>query len=255
MCLNRDEILQGGRMSVALAAAWNINERDLERFRRRYPLLMTIYSGISIAAAAGAEAAWLAELAALPGIKLRAGQAKFENRRYYALEQALEFSDAEYIHYSDADHALVRLERFPDDYRVMLEAIQQVDCLIVGRSPAVFESYPPALRETERIINQVGSFLLGQPVDLGSGSRGFSRRAVEYLMQHASPETHGVATDAEYPVRLHGAGFSIGTYESDGAIYEIHDEQHDARLHSAEQWAKRVDVARLIIEAGIAAAR
>lgn len=238
-------------MTMILALTWQPTSKDIERFQRLYPQLRMLYSGFSIFTPPGCDPAVIAEIAAMDGIKLTEGRERIENRRFKALRQALTFEHVEYIHACDGDHALARFDRFPGDWRRSMEAIRAADCLIIGRSPAVFERYPRPLRDTEEIINKVGSHLLGQPVDLGSGARGFSRRAAEYLIAHASPNTHGVATDSEWPVLLHRAGFTIGTYESEGAVYEVYDEDHRARIESAEGWAKRVELARLIIQAAL----
>ncbi len=240
-------------MDTVLALTWRITPGDFARFEALYPLLRDLYAGISIYAPPGCDPALVAAVAGYDRVKLSVSGQRVDNRRWRAIQQALDF-DAAYVHLCDGDHALVRMMRDLDDWRQTLAALRQTDCLIVGRSPEVLASYPAALRETERMINLVGSYLLGQPVDLGSGARGFSRRAVEYLVAHASPQTHPVATDAEFPVLLHRAGFKVTTFESSGAIYELQGDAHRDQLDSADQWAKRVELARVIIEAGIDAA-
>ncbi|NUQ05071.1 MAG: hypothetical protein HUU31_14395 [Anaerolineae bacterium] len=241
-------------MDTVLALAWRVQASSLERFRRNYSLLSELYCGISIYTPPNCDPNLLQQLSSFPNVKLTEGRLQVENRRYFALRQALEFACASYMHYCDGDHAFARIEQNPQDWKVSLETLHHADCLIIERSPHVLESYPQALKTTERIINLVGTYLLGQSVDLGSGSRGFSRRAVEHLIVHASPNTHGVATDMEWPVLLSKAGFTISTYESDGAIYEIENEDHRHQLENANQWSKRVELARLIIDAGIRAA-
>lgn len=241
-------------MRMILALTWTPTPKDMERFRRLYPQLMQLYIGMSIYTPPGCDPAVIAEIAAANGIKLTEGRERIENRRYKTLAQALTFDGVTHVHACDGDHAFARFDRYPDDWRRSIDALRAVACLIIGRSPDVFVSYPRPLRDTEEIINKVGSHLLGQPVDLGSGARGFSRHAAEYIMAHASPQTHGVATDSEWPVLLHRAGFTIGAFESEGAVYEIYDEDHRTRLESAASWAKRVELARLIIQAGLNAA-
>lgn len=241
-------------MQTALAMAWRFNADDVKRFITLLPEIKTLYSGISIVTMPDCDPQLADQLRAIPTVKLLIGKQPYENRRYLTIQHALEFEQAAYIHYCDGDHVLSRLEGFPDDWKQSVLAMRESDCLIIGRSQAVFDSYPPALKETEKIINLVGSHLLGLPADLGSGSRGFSRRAVEFLLKYASPDTHGVATDLEWPVLLSRAGFRVTTYESQGAVYEIANETMRQRLESVEQWAKRIDVARIIIQAGIEAA-
>jgi hypothetical protein len=241
-------------MQTVLAMVWRFNADDMVRFRRLITTIETLYCGVSIVTTPDCDLQLAEYLRTFPKLKLLIGKQMIENRRYLTIQQALAFDQATHIHYCDGDHVLSRMEGFLEDWTHSLQAIQETDCLIIGRSQAAFDSYPRALRETEQIINLVGSHLLGQLVDLGSGSRGFSRQAVEFLIHHASPETHGVATDLEWLVLLARAGFRITTYESEGAIYEIANEDHRQRLESVEQWSKRIDVARIIIRAGIEAA-
>ncbi|MEO0563181.1 MAG: hypothetical protein AAF125_13825, partial [Chloroflexota bacterium] len=75
----------------------------------------------------------------------------------------------------------------------------------------------------------------------------------EYLIAHTAVDSHPIATDAVWPILLDRAGFQIDTVESDGAIYEIVDADHRAKLESAEQWSKRVALAHQIIQYGIEA--
>jgi hypothetical protein len=241
-------------VNYVLAIAWRLDADSVNRFENLYPRILELYYGVSVVLPPTSDNQLLTRIRQLPNLKLLVGKQPFENRRYLTIQQALKFETVTHIHYCDGDHVLSRMENHLDEWKRILERITNADCLIVGRTSSVLESYPRALRETEQIINQVGSYLLGQSVDLGSGSRGLSRRAVEYLMNHASPDTHGVATDAEWPVLLHQAGFSIEAIESSGAIYEITSADHRTRLESVEQWAKRVNLAHIIIQAGIDAA-
>lgn len=241
-------------MKPVLAIAWRLDSDRLSRFEKLYPLIMELYSGISLVLPPTSNKQLLNRVQELPRLKLLIGKHVVENRRYLTIQQALKFDTATHIHYCDGDHVLSRMENYLDDWKRVLEAMTDTDCLIIGRSSAVFNSYPRPLRETERIINQVGSYLLKRNVDLGSGARGFTRRAVEFLMKHASIETHGVATDAEWPILLYSAGFTINTFESEGAIYEVANENHRMLLESAQQWEKRVNLAYMIIQAGIDAA-
>ncbi len=238
-------------MTAILALAWHITHHDVERFSRLHPIMSEIYAGISIITPPHSDRSLNAKIAAFPNVKLLGSQAQYENRRWLTLKQALNFKQASVVHYCDGDHAMARMAEDWNDWKASLEATQNVDCLVIGRSQAVMDNYPQSLRDTEHIVNLVGSYLLGQNVDLGAGARGFSRRAVEYLIAHASYNTHAIATDAEWPLLLQRAGFRIGTYWSNSALYEIVDDRHRQHLDSADQWAKRVELARLTIETAI----
>lgn len=242
-------------MGIVLALAWRLSENSIARFEALRPLMDELYTGISIVVSPNTDGTLVARLQENPAIKVHVGTQIIENRRYLTIQQALDFEDGDFIHYCDGDHAISRMERDIDDWQHILEAMQKTDCLIIGRSESVFESYPRPLMETEKIINQVASQLIGQQVDLGSGSRGLRRSAVEFLLNYASPETHGVATDSEWVVLLHRAGYDIQTYTSNSAIYEVLTDAGRELLESAEQWSKRVKIAQMIIEAGLVASR
>jgi hypothetical protein len=237
-------------VNIALAMAWRPNARDVQRFKWLLPIINDLYCGVSIVMPPHC-ALYADELKSLSNVKVSVSKTQNENRRYLTLQQALDFEQATHVHYCDGDHVLSRMEQYLDDWKRSLDAIAHADCVVIERSAAVFESYPPALRETEQIINLVGSYLLGQPIDLGSGARGFSRDAVKFLMEHAFFETHSVATDSEWIVLLHCAGFHVGIFISEGAIYEVESPQ---QMDSVEQWSKRIEIARMIIQTGLDAA-
>lgn len=239
-------------MSVVLAITLRPNPDTFSALDTLFPLIEELYSGLSIAVPETTLLESIQRLRAYPNTKVYPSAG---NRRYQTVRQALTFADANFIHYCDGDHALARMSAHEADWRASVQAIQQYDCTLIERTPEVFESYPPALRNTERIINAVGSYLLGRSVDLGAGARGFRRSAAEYLMQASSPETHALATDSEWPVLLHRAGFSIGSYSSSSATYAITSPDMYARLHHVDQWAKRVEIARLIVQAALDAAQ
>jgi len=241
-------------MSIILALALRPTDVNVPQFERLYDGYMTLYDGISIVTPSDVDMGRVDLLRSYDRVRVLNGAAGVENRRYRTLQQALEFEDVAAVHYCDGDHALNRFERDPDDWHMTVDAIRDVDCLIIGRTQAVFESYPPALYETERIINDVVSHLLGQRVDLGSGARGFSRAAAEYIIAQDSPASHPVAVDAAWPVMLDTAGFTVGTVLSNGAYYDVSNEATRQRLESKTQWIKRVEMAREIIAAGIRAA-
>jgi hypothetical protein len=241
-------------MNIVLAMAWRPNERDITRFKRLLPIIHELYCGVSIVMPPDSQYEHIAEIKSNAHVKLLIS-GRGENRRYLTIRQALEFAQADYVHYCDGDHVVSRMEKHLADWKQMLNAISNAECLIIERSQTIFDSYPRPLRETEQIINAVGSYMLGQSVDLGSGSRILSRNAVEFLIKYASSNLHGVTTDLEWLILLQRAGFRIETTISEGAIYEIASESQRQQLESVAQWAARTEIARMIIQTGIDAAR
>jgi hypothetical protein len=182
--------------------------------------------------------------------------------RYLALQASLETSTA-HIHYVDMDRLLHWLETRPLEWQQTVEVVSKTDCLIIGRTEQAFQTHPQAIQQTEKVINAVFSHLLGRPVDLGGGSRGFSRRCVELLVAASVP---GRWTDAEWPALLHQAGFAVDYLAVDGLDWETADRYQQQAADAgaqrrlataydseAKNWRVRVEMALEIIQAGLEA--
>jgi hypothetical protein len=100
-------------------------------------------------------------------------------------------------------------------------------------------------------------------MDLSAGSKGFSRRAAEFLMSN-SPPGRALGMDSEWPVLLHRAGFRIDYIEVGGLDWESadHHQPQAANLETQRRaaeaydqdprhWAMRVHVAMEIVQAGL----
>jgi hypothetical protein len=161
------------------------------------------------------------------------------------------------------DRLLRWVETCADEWRQTVATLPQHDCLIIGRTAQAFATHPQALQQTEQIINMVFSHYFGQIVDLGGGSRGYSRRCVEYLLAHSTP---GPWDDAQWPMLLQQAGFPLSYLAVDGLDWESADRHRpqaadgdlqrtlaDAYDADPTQWARRVGIALEIIQAGLAA--
>jgi hypothetical protein len=248
-------------MSITLACTWRPHG-ELARLERLRPALAEIYARMVVSVPADTTPDVVHTLETDLQIAV-SRDADPRSARHAALQQALETA-AGHIHYADLDRALHWVETRPAEMREVAAAIQTTECLIIGRTPAAVETHPQSMQQTEAIVNAVGSYLLGQPVDLGGGSRGFSRRAVEFLLAHSRARILG--TDAEWPILLHRAGFPCGYRAVDGLEWETADRYQDqaanldAQHRLAEQidadparWAWRVLYAREIVEAALEA--
>lgn len=98
-------------------------------------------------------------------------------------------------------------------------------------------------------------------MDLGGGSRGYSRRCVEQILAHSRP---GPWDDAQWPMLLQRAGFPVDYLAVDGLDWESADRYRsqaaDGTLQRAiadaydadpGHWFRRAQVALEIIEAGL----
>lgn len=184
-------------------------------------------------------------------------------QRYEALEHASQ-GGADCMHCADGDRLLHWAETRFEELEVAVAAIRQSECLIFGRNDRALATHPRTLRETEAIINAVGSYLLHQPVDLGGGSRGFSRPPARAVLRHTIPENFA---DGEWPVLAQRYGFRVSTLAVDGLDWETPDhfqhhaagpdrqrqvvDQHD---QDPERWARRTQTALRIVQEALAAA-
>ncbi|MDX2007227.1 MAG: hypothetical protein SFU83_18460 [Meiothermus sp.] len=249
-------------MKTVLACAARL-EHDFERFRQLHPGLLELYSEIHLACRA--ETLWehTAAFRALRRVHVTVAAPGQRNWRFLTVQKALEFP-CDLVHYADFDHLLRWSLNSPAELAATLEQFRRADCTLVGRSPASMARYARAITETEAVVNQVLSHLLGHPTDVCSGTRGFSRRAAEHLVAHSRPENDPLGTDAEWPVLLHAAGFAVRTVWVDGLSWllpthqgtgddEASQRQREAYDQDPTHWAFRVQVARRIVGSGLEA--
>ena len=248
-------------MGVALTCTWRPRAEGA-RWRELRPRLGRLYERIIVVVPTDADLAQVQSLAAMFDIDMQvSSQPSYQ--RYEALQRAWQ-SGADHIHCADGDRLLHWAETLFEELAAMVAAVQQCECLIVGRSERALATHPRALRETESIINAVGSYLLRQPVDLGGGSRGFSRAAAQAVLRYAEP---GNFADGEWPVLARRCDFQVSTLAVDGLDWETPDhyqqrvadrerqrqmaEQQD---QEPERWARRTATALRIVQEALAAA-
>lgn len=251
-------------MSLVLATAWR-PRGELQRFLRLLPTLDQVYTEILVTLPPEAGADLRHQLEANPGLRAILTP-EWSWGRHIALTTGLE-NPASHIQYADFDRLLRWIETRPEEWRRVADAIQRHDCLVIGRSPAAYQTHPRALVETEAISNRVTSFLLGQPLDVSAGSKGFSRAAAQVLAANCQPG-RALGTDAEWLVVLARAGFSIESIAVDGLDWEsadrfqeqaagVDEQQRAARAYDAdpENWRARLQVALEIVQAGLDASQ
>jgi hypothetical protein len=246
--------------NVVLATTWN-PRGELERMERLLPTLQEIYTGMAVVLPPGAEPGLVHRLGDLPGVGCVSAP-EWPAGRWLALRTALQFP-AEAVHYVDCDRLLRWVETRPQEWQAVVERVAACDCLLIGRTPAAYATHPQALVQTEAISNRVVSYFLGQVVDASAGSKGFSRRAAEFLAAHTRPG-RALGTDAEWPLLLHKARFAVEYIEVDGLDWEIPDhyqpkaagpdrQRQVAAEYDADprHWAHRVAVAQEIVEVAL----
>jgi hypothetical protein len=249
-------------MKLVLASAWQ-PRGELERFLNLLPILDEVYASLAVSLPPSADlglehALRSSGVQAIRTMDWAAG-------RYAALQAALE-SGAGWIHYNDFDRLLRWVDTRPEEWRRTVATLTQADCTIIGRTPAAYASHPQALVQTEAISNRIISQLLGSPMDVSAGGRGFSQVAAAFVLANSRP-IRALGSDAEWPILLQRAGFTIEYRTVDGLDWEIPDQHQSqaagpdrqrevARAYDAdpENWVSRMEVALEIIQAGLDAA-
>jgi len=248
---------------VALAAAWQ-PRGELERFLLLLPVLRQVYAYQAVSLPPDSDRQ-LEQVLRSSGVQV-IRTANWSAGRYAAL-QAAQGSAAGCIHYNDFDRLLRWVETRPEEWRQTVASLSRADCTIIGRTLAAYASHPQALVQTEAISNRVVSQLLGTAVDASAGGRGFSQAEAAFVLANSRP-VRALGSDAEWPILLQRAGFAIEYRTVEGLDWEIPDQyqsqaadpvcqQEVARAYDADpvNWARRVEVALEIIQAGLDAAQ
>lgn len=248
-------------MTIALACAWR-PRGELARFQRAHAQLLSLYAHVVITVPPEPDPMIVEALHELPQVTL-AVTPDWSYGRHLAIQQAADC--ASFVHYADLDRMLRWVETDFIGLQGVLARIQDADCLIIGRTAAAMATHAHALQDSEAIINAVFSHILGQPVDLGGGTRGFSREAVQFLLRHSAPGK-AIGTDSSWPILLQRAGFKVKAITVDGLNWEVPDRfrTHAVDVQTllaaaevydsdAAHWKRRVQIAREVIEEGLAA--
>jgi len=159
-----------------------------------------------------------------------------------SLDMALRWG-ASAIHLCDWDRILHWAEFHPDELREVVEAIPHYDLLVLGRTERAFASHPQVQCDTERLINHVFSLAWGQPLDVGAGARGLSRRAARMLIDLPHPEPTA-GNDGAWPLFLaRQPDLTIGYAATEGLEWETSDRHVDEieRAGGLDAWLAAYD--------------
>lgn len=161
----------------------------------------------------------------------------------------------------DFDRALHWSAHYPRELDAVLDEITRYDLLVLGRTERAWATHPPYQSETEPLFNKIFFLATGLPWDVGAGSRGFSRRGAEKLLELSEESTVGI--DAEWPLLLlRQNGFAVGYRACEGLEFETAD-RFAAEIEAAgsydaweagmsadpARWAFRMRLATQIAEA------
>ena len=182
--------------------------------------------------------------------------------RQETLRAALE-TGSTHLHLCDFDRAIHWAAHFPQELDEVITEITNHDLLVLGRTDRAWATHPAYQAETEPLFNRVFGLVTGLHWDVGAGARGFSRRAVETILQHTQEQT--VGTDAEWPLLLlKQDGYRSGFRACEGLEFETADrfgpeieaaggyEAWKTQMSSDPQrWVFRLRLAVIIAEAAL----
>jgi hypothetical protein len=231
------------RPGVALASTLHDPEgADLPNLLDALPAIARRYAGMAIFATEETPERALAPLVAAGARVTRhpSDLAEIGWRRLGAVREAAGFAPA--VHLCDFDRLLHWVRTWPDELDAVLARIPTTDLLILARTPRAWATHPANQIETEGLANRVVSHFFGADVDICSGSRGLSRRAVAYLTEHG--REHSVGTDAEWPLLLRRADpFRWEQIETEGLEFETGDRHPEAvaRAGGLAAWNATLD--------------
>ncbi len=249
---------------VALAATFHDPGcADLAATTEAAPDLVRRYAALVIFATEETPDEALAPLAAV-GARITKHPSNYHEvgwRRLGAVQEAATLAPA--IHLCDFDRLLHWWRCWPDELTAIIARIPTADLLLLGRTERAWATHPAHQLETEQLANRTVSHFFGAAVDVCSGSRGLSRRAIEYLTLHG--RAHGVGTDGEWPLLLRRAGtFRCEHIPTEGLEFETGDRFPDEiaqaggpaawnalRDRDADRWVFRTRLAGEIIEGAL----
>ncbi len=252
-------------MTTALAILYHDPEgRLMEPVRRALPLLTEIFGGIAICASPQANRPALdlwQSAGALVQVESRGESAamyRLGMARRMAVTLALQ-TGLDHVLYCDGDRIVHWAAHYPDELRQVAADITAYDFTVLGRTPRAFASHPGVQRDTEGIVNTVFRRITGLDWDMGSGSRGLSRRGIEALYTYCADDT--ICVDVTWPLALRRLdGIRFGYRLTEGLEFETGDgygHQHtegdyaqwlDSLDDDPRRWAYRAKIAHLMIE-------
>lgn len=245
---------------IVLACTWQ-PRGELNRLKRLLSQIQCLYDGFVLAVSQKG----LDEVAdTLSALNISYTTYSDYSGRYSVLNYAQQALEFDYLHYADFDRLLHWLETRPQELERTTVDIQQADCTIIGRTESAFATHPQSMIQTEKLFNDVFSQWIGQTMDFGAGSRGFSRQAVQTILENCT-NTESLQMDVGWTVLLKQAGLIIDYFAVNGLDWETPDQYRDTVADEAlrqqmiekadaspKNWALRVQVAQKIMDSGLA---
>jgi hypothetical protein len=257
-----------GRPTVALTMTVNqTDERLGDLTKAHLPTLVSCYMGVAAYCSRATHPAVL-DLLRHHGLPVHvdkeeaAGIHRIGDVRRETIRAGL-LAGTSHLQMCDFDRAIHWVANYPEELREVIAEIPNHDLLVLGRTERAWATHPPYQTETEPLFNRIFALVTGLRWDVGAGSRGFSRRAAETLLEVSRERTVGI--DAELPLLLlKRDGFRVGHRLCEGLEFETAD-RFRAEIESAgsyevweaqmaadpQRWVFRMKIAQMIAEAVI----
>lgn len=155
------------------------------------------------------------------------------------------------IFYVDFDRLLHWINTYPDELLDVMKRSLNYDLLHIGRSERAFETHPETQKDTESIINHIGSKVLGlsKDIDLISVSYIFTRELAKILFNYTYNTSVGFY--CTWPVILWTHAKNPNYIKVEGQEWETPDRYPDEvdkqgydqwlnNFQSFSEWKKRV---------------
>lgn len=217
--------------STALAALVHDPEgRILRKFPAAYKIFKSIYKEVVVIISPPSTKKWQKYLSTNSPIILRALKDEIGENRRQALSMAASLA-VKAVHSCDLDRAIFWAIHYPKELSRVASNLPRYPYTIIGRSAKAFLTHPFSQRLPELATNQAASAVLGQTVDVTSGSVGMQAGVAKKLVLLS--KALGPQTDGEWPILAsHVLKLPLHIVRVKGLAFET------AYFHT-EKWVKR----------------
>jgi hypothetical protein len=189
------------------------------------------------------------------GFKVIVGSRTSQVSNYkLTIQTALDYvknSKTKKIFYIDFDRLIHWINSFPEELASIVTNPIEVDYLHLGRTSRAFETHPPTQKETEGIINEIGSKILGfsDVKDIISVCFLISKELGEYIIRLKNETITGFYSS--WPIIFWSLAESKKYLEVEGLEWETPDQFKEEinelgyenwliKFQSAGEWKRRV---------------
>lgn len=221
--------------------------------RNRMATLRSIFDVVAISVSESTDSRVLKEFD-LAGIhfEIRVEDGSVSKRYRDSLKLGLE-DNVDHMVLIDFDRALHWVNSFPEELETVAHQLRDLDGFTsLVRSNRAFETHPPSQRETEKVVNQIASEVIGKKVDPMSGGYAMDTETAAMLEKKAT--NHDFSFYGQLLAVTHQEGIQINSVEVEGLEWETPDQFKDEinklgymdwlnNFQSLDEWEKRLTLA------------